>query len=554
MSKIVQWKRGNTLVNSTYVGAQGEITVNTDNWELVVHDGVQPGGHPLGGNIGFGRLTISDQTISGTVVDDPIVLNPLGQYSAIQFNSNIFNLVGKDTDLVLTSSILGEYNPLGNVAQIIVQNSDITQPTALSLTANSQSLGLVINSDGYAGFNSFPGGYTFRVGGSISATEFYASADFPTGYQFTTPDGDTGLSHTYDTSQGNVSIVRIRHAGVEVAKFEDNLTTQITGNLVVTSGDAFGAFPTAFISMYANVDSYSQLVNQNINNGTDASSDFVATADNGNDSTYYIDLGIASSQHSDPAFFGDTTTVNDAYLYTVGYDQAGPSTGNVGNLIIGSTNGSIKLFVGNTAEANVVAKVTTDGIIPGANVTYSLGSQDYQWKDLWVSNNTIYIGGFPITVSADGVLSVNNSPVSTDRLSNGDALLSISSDGTLTLTHPSPYDLNTNLEIQKAPGNYHTISGAYGLSLQATPVPFGSGLNTNTNYVDIFHDGISINANANTWGFDTDGNLTIPTDKVIRYPSGTVYGGGGALNIEIDGGYPSSIFDGTSLVIDGGVV
>jgi hypothetical protein len=489
MSKIVQWKRGNTLVNSTYVGAQGEITVNTDTWELVVHDGLQPGGYPVSGgsgNVGLGNLTISDQTISGTIVDGNIILSPLGTNSAIQFNSNIFNLVGKDTDLVLTSRIVGDqyfinpYGFVGNIAQLTVQNSDITQPTALSLTANSQSLGLVINSDGYVGLNSALGGYTFRVGGSIAATEYYASADFPTGYQFDTPDGDTGLSHTYDTSQGNVSVVRIRHAGVEVAKFQDNLTTQLSGNLVVTSGDAVGLFPTAFISMYANVDSYSQLVNQNINNGTDASSDFVATADNGNDSTYYIDLGIASSQHSDPAFFGDTTTVNDAYLYAVGYDQAGPSAGNVGNLIIGSTNGAIKFFVGNTAEANVVAKMTTDGIIPGANVTYSLGSQDYQWKDLWVSNNTIYLGGFPINVSSDGVLSVNNTPVNS--------------------------------------ATYRLVNNEYEVVLEP------------------------------------DGNLTIPTDKVIRYPSGTVYGGGGALNIEIDGGYPSSIFDGTSLVIDGGVV
>jgi hypothetical protein len=484
MSKIVQWKRGNTLVNSTYVGAQGEITVNTDNWELVVHDGVQQGGHPLGGNIGFGNLTISDQIISGTVVDGNIVLNPLGPNAAIQFNANLFNLVGKDTNPVLTARILGNqfntgvYGYLGNVAQIFAHNSgDITQPTALSLSANSRAMGFVINSDGFAGLNSSLGGYTFRVGGSIGATEFYADANFPTGYQFNTADGDTGLSHAYDTTQGNVSVVRIRHAGVEVAKFEDNLTTQLTGNLVVTSGDAFGAFPTAFISMYANVDSYSQLVNQNINNGTNASSDFVATADNGNDISYYVDLGIASSQHSDPAFFGDTTSVNDAYLYAAGYDQTGPSTGNVGNLIIGSTNGAIKLFVGNTAEANVVSKITTEGIIPGANVAYSLGNQDYQWKDLWVSNNTIYLGGFPITVSADGVLSVNNSPVNTRLVNNG----------------------------------YEVV-------------------------------------------LEPDGNLTIPTDKVIRYPSGTVYGGGNALNIEIDGGYPSSMFDETTLVIDGGVV
>ena len=50
-------------------------------------------------------------------------------------------------------------------------------------------------------------------------------------------------------------------------------------------------------------------------------------------------------------------------------------------------------------------------IIPSANVTYSLGSPTRQWKDLFVSNNTIYIGGIPLTIDASGNLSVNGSQV-----------------------------------------------------------------------------------------------------------------------------------------------
>jgi len=51
MSKTVQWKRGNTTVNSTYVGAQGEITVDTTDWSLYVHDGVTPGGYKISNDI-----------------------------------------------------------------------------------------------------------------------------------------------------------------------------------------------------------------------------------------------------------------------------------------------------------------------------------------------------------------------------------------------------------------------------------------------------------------------------------------------------------------------
>ena len=136
---------------------------------------------------------------------------------------------------------------------------------------------------------------------------------------------------------------------------------------------------------------------------------------------------------------------------------------------------------------------------------------------LWMfdSNGNLHLpqGGDIVDSDGNSVLGGGD----TNRLVNGDSILSMLSDGTLTLTHPDEpayHPLSTTLTIQKAAGNYHTISGAYGLSLQATPVPSGYGLNTNTNFVDIFHDGISVNVNDNTWGFSTDGSLVFPTADV----------------------------------------
>jgi hypothetical protein len=64
-------------------------------------------------------------------------------------------------------------------------------------------------------------------------------------------------------------------------------------------------------------------------------------------------------------------------------------------------------------NANVTTYLTavSGNIIPAANVTYSLGNQQFQWSELWVSNNTIYIGNTPIRVQ-NGQLLVNNAPVS----------------------------------------------------------------------------------------------------------------------------------------------
>ena len=50
-------------------------------------------------------------------------------------------------------------------------------------------------------------------------------------------------------------------------------------------------------------------------------------------------------------------------------------------------------------------------ILPSANVTYSLGSPTQQWKDLFVSNNTIYMGGTPLSINSSGQLTVGGNLV-----------------------------------------------------------------------------------------------------------------------------------------------
>lgn len=48
MAKQVQFRRGNTSANDAFTGAQGEITVNTDDYSLRVHDGETQGGFVTG--------------------------------------------------------------------------------------------------------------------------------------------------------------------------------------------------------------------------------------------------------------------------------------------------------------------------------------------------------------------------------------------------------------------------------------------------------------------------------------------------------------------------
>ena len=43
----VQFRRGTTTEHATFTGAQGEITYDKETNQLVLHDGVTPGGHRI---------------------------------------------------------------------------------------------------------------------------------------------------------------------------------------------------------------------------------------------------------------------------------------------------------------------------------------------------------------------------------------------------------------------------------------------------------------------------------------------------------------------------
>jgi hypothetical protein len=99
--------------------------------------------------------------------------------------------------------------------------------------------------------------------------------------------------------------------------------------------------------------SYGQINLRNTSTGTNASSDIIITADNGSDTTNFIDLGINNSGYS----VGSWTIngANDGYLYT-----------SDGNLSIGAINASvakyISFFTGGTLAANERLRVNSTGV------------------------------------------------------------------------------------------------------------------------------------------------------------------------------------------------
>jgi len=110
---------------------------------------------------------------------------------------------------------------------------------------------------------------------------------------------------------------------------------------------------------------------------------------------------------------------NTGYIQIGGIDRlvAQDLSGNgyTGQFVV--VDGNAFNYANAYANANVVAYAQSGwagNIIPNANAVYSLGNATNQWGNLWVANNTIYLGNVPLGITAGNVLTVDGSPVLTD--------------------------------------------------------------------------------------------------------------------------------------------
>jgi len=106
MAKQVQFRRGTTSQHSTFTGAVGEVTVDTDKDVVVVHDGSTAGGFPLarqlsdlGVTASAADLNTTDVTTLGTVEASKVVTADAS--GDVTFPDNEKLRLGASSDLML---------------------------------------------------------------------------------------------------------------------------------------------------------------------------------------------------------------------------------------------------------------------------------------------------------------------------------------------------------------------------------------------------------------------------------------------------------------------
>ena len=478
---------GNLLVEGNLAVLGNLSYINVDSFTVedpIIQLNTGPNGAPLSVDNNF------DSGVSTNYYDGADRKTFFGRKDSSGF-FEYFSNVDSETGNVVT----GTYGTIksGNLQLV----SAATVGTTMVVGGNTTVNALTVN-------NSATVGTTLGVAGNITAGNV----------------GTTNITAVDGIFTNNVTVAGTLTATSNVVANSSGIFfgDAITGNTAIIAGvPGFTPLGSNIVAQFSgNVNSYSQINFENLNNGSLASTDLVLTSAIGNDSTFFADFGLASSTHDDPAFFGDSGSLSDAYLYVVANGVTSGSTTR-GNLLLGSTNGVVKTFVGNTAQASVITTHNATQFAVNA-ATASTGS---------TTGALVVAGGAGIAGAINGGSTLNvvgtatvNALVSNGAVSGTTAqFTTINGSGNATvaaLTVNASAVVGTTLQavagVQATPiGNVTASSGAF-------TTLTSSGLTTFTNATDstgptsgavVITGGLAVGKDLNVTTEANIGNVTI---------------------------------------------
>jgi hypothetical protein len=278
------------------------------------------------------------------------------------------------------------YDGFGNFIQNVGSGSSNTDTGSFVTTSSFNSFTSSIN----AYTESLNTATSSFVRNSQTSSMSVLSASFAVSSSYSTNiNGSTNHIPVFNSPNSLVTSSIYQSGSYSIIINQDNNTTAAPEALYVyqPSSTSYNV-----ISGKGNLNNYLQLNIQNTNQGTNASSDVVATAGNGNETSNYIDMGINSDN-----FSGDIGGPNDAYLYSTGNDL------HIGNA---TPNKPIQFFAGGiNVETNKKLQLNANG---QHSMTGSLSVTQGITASLFGNASTSTTASFAVNAS-----SANNASTST---------------------------------------------------------------------------------------------------------------------------------------------
>lgn len=409
MPTQIQLRRGTSTQNNGFTGAVGEVTVNTSNNALRVHDGSTQGGFESALNDLSNVQTTSALSLASIVTTGNVdVGGNLTVTGTTTFNGGTLTLGDADTDNVVfgadvQSSIIPDADDsyaLGTSAKkwSDLHVVDITATGNISATGTLSSGNLatlhslsVTNDADITGNANVTGNYV-SAAGNLTLTAGNATVGGTLGV---TGEATLASATVSDLTSGRVVLAGTSGALQDDANLAwDNATQVFSVGGSVEVSSTLSVTDAVTLSSTLGVTGLSTLASLSVTNNASVGGDLTVTGN------LQVD--------------GTTTTINSTTLdvddinITVAKGAANAAAANGAGLTVDGANATFTYTSADDRWNINKGMNITGALVPTSDVTYDLGTSSLRWKDLYLSGNTIDLGGTKLSLDANSNIAVTD--------------------------------------------------------------------------------------------------------------------------------------------------
>ena len=559
----LQLRRGNTAAISTYVGAPGELIVDTTTNTLYLHNGVTVGGTAT--TVNTASITSNISSLQGNI----ITLTANAGVQAGNIASLTSSVTGANAAIVTANTNMKGYVDAANTIQtnqITTVSSSVTGANAAIVTANT-------NMKGYA--DAITTAWTSNAATQLSQITA-ANAAIVTAN--TALKAYVDAANTIQTNQITTVSSSVTGANAAIVTANTNMKGYVDAQIIGASGYGNSNVATYLPTYDGNIAANISKAGYTWTFGTDAvltlpsgatilesgygSAGAIRLKPNGGTSTQYLEIAptAADGNHvhlmagsGTELFLGDDNQyvklANTGGVVINSNDGAGNTAqwtfGTNGNLNLpqggtitegGGLTGAIRLTPAGGANANQALLIYPTGTAEGDHIHLTAAGGS---TELYLGNDLHYVklvDGGNVELRASTANLSAQAAWTFDTTGNIDTIQALGikvpngvpTDVAIINSTTGSWEANPNLSLATTGGSGTGLTvnvaetGGYASTIEIATA--GTGY-TNGDLITVTSGSSNatftiVIGGRNTWRFGTDGNLTLPSDGYLRITSG----------------------------------